>query len=191
MKTKPQTISRICDALLAGDRVVASQIAREHYPFAPIEAVTRKYSKTTATRLFIRDGFIDRYLGSHLIFPGTLRILSRVLPDEFPAHPNWKMNATHIMWWELFPTLDHVIPVARGGGDDDSNLVTTSMLRNSAKSNWTLDELGWHLLPPGDFAQWDGLLRWFFAFTEHDASHLADGYTRGWHTAASRALAKT
>ena len=40
-------------------------------------------------------------------------------------------------------TIDHVIPVARGGADDESNVVTTSMLRNSAKSNWLLDEVGW------------------------------------------------
>ncbi len=191
MDTKPQTISDVCDALLQGDRTRASEIARQQYPFSPLESVTRKYSQTQAIRLFVRDGFIDRYLGSRLVFPGTLRILSRVLPEDFPAHPNWKMSASHIMFWELFPTLDHIVPVARGGADDESNLVTTSMLRNSAKSNWTLDELGWHLLPPGDFAQWDGLLRWFLAFIQSDASHLSDGYTRAWHAAASRVLAKT
>ncbi len=114
-----------------------------------------------------------------------------MLPEEFPAHPNWKMSASHIMFWELSPTLNHVVPVARGGADDESNLVTTSMLRNSAKSNWSLDELGWHLLPPGDFTHWDGMLRWFLAFIEHDASHLSDSYTRSWHVAASRVVAKT
>ena len=89
-------------------------------------------------------------------------------------------------YWELFPTVDHVIPIARGGADDDSNWVTTSMLRNNAKSNWTLEELGWDLVPPGDFKQWDGLLGWFLEFIEQDQSHLLDGYIRTWHRAASR-----
>jgi hypothetical protein len=188
---KPKTIKEICDALLAGDCIRASQIAREEYPFTPLEPVSRKYSQLKATSLFVRDGFIDRYLGSHLVFPGTLRLLALLLPAEFPWHPHGKMSVSHIVYWELFPTLDHVVPVARGGADSEENLVTTSMLRNSAKSNWTLDELGWHLLPPGDCREWDGLLHWFLAFIEHDPSHLSDAYTRAWHTAASRVLAKT
>ena len=68
------------------------------------------------------------------------------------------MSETHMIYWELFPTVDHVVPIARGGGDDESNWVTTSMLHNSAKSNWKLEELGWQLLPAGDIEQWDGLL---------------------------------
>jgi hypothetical protein len=48
------------------------------------------------------------------------------------------MSETHIIYWALFPTIDHVVPVAREGPDEDKNWVTTSMLRNAAKSNWTL-----------------------------------------------------
>ena len=96
------------------------------------------------------------------------------------------MTETHTAFWELFPTVDHVMPIARGGADDDTNWVTTSMLCNSAKSNWTLEELGWHLVPPGDFERWDGLLRWFVAFLRQDKSHLTDRYIRTWHRAASQ-----
>ena len=95
------------------------------------------------TRVFARDGFVDRYSGDKLVFPGTLlRLLSALMPDEFPAHPNWKMSASHVMYWELCPTIDHLVPVARGGADNESNYVTISMLRNSAKAHWTLEELG-------------------------------------------------
>jgi hypothetical protein len=38
--------------------------------------------------VFLRDGFLDRYTGSRLIFPATLRMLSQLLPEEFPAHPH-------------------------------------------------------------------------------------------------------
>jgi HNH endonuclease len=53
-------------------------------------------------------------------------------------------------FWEVGATIDHVVPVTRGGADDESNWVTTSMARNSAKMNWTLEELGWTLHPPGN-----------------------------------------
>ena len=94
------------------------------------------------------------------------------------------MTETHMVYWELFPTIDHIVPVARGGPDDEENWVTTSMLHNSAKSNWTLEELGWQLVPPGDFKQWDGLLGWFVTFLQQQQSHLADKYIRRWHRAA-------
>jgi hypothetical protein len=76
------------------------------------------------------------------------------------------MINTHPAYWELFPTLDHVVPIARGGWDDEANLVSTSTLHNSAKANWTLEELGWSLHPPGALSQWDGLLAWFLGFAE-------------------------
>lgn len=106
------------------------------------------------------------------------------MPEEFPAHPNWDMSESHIVYWELFPTIDHVIPLARGGPDDEMNWVTTSMLRNSAKSNWTLEELGWKLLPPGSTREWDGLMRWSYEFVLRDPSLLKDRYLKRWHKIA-------
>ncbi len=97
------------------------------------------------------------------------------------------MAATHPAYWELFPTIDHVLPLARGGADSDTNWVTTSMLRNAAKANWTLEELGWRLLPPGSLADWDGLMRPFLEFVDSDRSVLEDRYLRQWHSAAVRA----
>lgn len=91
--------------------------------------------------VFTRDGFVDRYSGDLLVFPGTLRLLAKLLPHEFPFHSNWKADACHPAFWQLFPTIDHVVPVSRGGADADSNWMSTSMLRNSAKANLTLEEL--------------------------------------------------
>ncbi len=118
-----------------------------------------------------------------------LRLLSRLLPTEFPFHLNWKMSESHVAYWELFPTIDHIIPVARGGADDETNWVCTSMLRNSAKSNWTLEELGWTLQPPGDYNQWDGLIGWFLKYTERYPAHLQETYIKRWHNAALRTRA--
>ncbi len=183
---KTQIVRDVCSALAAGDTLAASDIARRDYPFTTQAAIKRSFSAFAASSIFVRDGFIDRYSGTQLVFPGVLRLLSRLLPAEFPAHPNWKMSESHMIYWELFPTVDHVVPVARGGSDTPDNSVTTSMVLNSAKSNWTLSELRWTLLPPGDPSSWDGMLHWFLDFISRSPEHLADNYIKTWHSAAKR-----
>lgn len=98
------------------------------------------------------------------------------------------MSESHIIYWELFPTIDHVVPVARGGADDDSNWVTTSMVRNAAKSNWMLDELGWRLVDPGDPSTWDGLSRWFVDYVAAHQELLTDPYIGRWSNATRRII---
>jgi serine/threonine protein kinase len=67
---------------------------RRDYPFAPEAVTKRQYGPVESTRVFVRDGFIDRYTGERLIFPPVLRVLSAILPAEFPYHPNWKTTVT-------------------------------------------------------------------------------------------------
>jgi hypothetical protein len=138
--------------------------------------------------LFLRDRFVDRYTGKLLVFPGTLRLLSRLLPEQFPFHSNWKTDACHFAFYELFPTLDHVVPISRGGADDMENWATTSMLTNASKGNFTLGELGWSLRPQGVFGDWDGLTGWFLSWTAERPETLTDVYLRRWHDAARAAL---
>jgi hypothetical protein len=102
------------------------------------------------------NGFIDRYSGHRLVFPPVFRVLSVALPTDFPYHRNWKADVTHQAYYELAATIDHLLPVTRGGADDESNWITTSMAHHSAKMNWTLDECGWKLHPSGQLAKWDG-----------------------------------
>lgn len=184
MTDKTNIIKSVCDVLSSGDKATASIIARNQYPFVAPPPVVRTFTETQALRVFLRDGFIDRYSGSRLVFPPVLRVLSLALPEEFPFHRNWKMSETHKAYWELFPTLDHIIPVALGGRDDDDNLVSTSMLRNAAKAHWTLEELGWSLHPPGDLSRWDGMLAWFLDFAERDNRILRNKYVNRWYLAA-------
>ena len=73
--------------------------------------------------------------------------------------------------------------MANGGTNDVGNLVTTSQLQNSTKANWTLDELGWVLHPPGDLAVWDGLTGAFLRLVEVQPTLLNDNYIRAWHRA--------
>ncbi len=142
------------------------EIVAKRYPFSATAATRRSYGPTEATSVFRRDGFIDRYTGDRLIFPPVLRVISTLLPNEFPFHTNWKTSACHPAFWEVGATVDHVVPVTRGGADSMQNWVTTSMARNSAKMNWLIEELGWTLHPPGSLAQWDGMLGWFMELVE-------------------------
>lgn len=134
---KSQIIKSICQALFHEKITEAKEIAQKEYPANKFITVKRTYAETQSMQVFIRDGFIDRYSGKQLLFPGTIRLLSIILPQEFPFHPNWKMSESHNIYWEFFPTIDHIVPIARGGVNNESNWVCTSMLRNSAKSNWT------------------------------------------------------
>lgn len=164
----------------------AAHLQRE-YPHAVSSTSRRSWSAAQLTRVFIRDGFTDRYFGQRLVFPGTLRLLSILLPEAFPYHRNWKQSATHPAFYELSPTIDHVIPLARGGKDDESNVVTTSMVRNASKANWLVEELKWPSVRAPVAAGWDGLLSWFVSAWERHVSLQTDPALLLWHRAALQA----
>lgn len=176
-------IENICRALSSAGVGEAEKILSSQYPFEAVQKRSRQYTRNQQVRLFRRDGFIDRYSGDRLVFPGVLRLLSIIFPDKFPYHRNWKSDQTHSAFWELFPTVDHVTPIARGGLDEESNWVTASMMRNSAKSNWTLDQLGWELRPPGELSDWDGLKGWFIEYMAQNEQYQEDTYLASWHQA--------
>lgn len=180
---KADIVRSICDGIIQGDENAVTA-ALKTYPFVPQANAGRNYTPLQATRVFVRDGYIDRYSGTRLVNPAVLRVLSKLLPRDFPFHPNWKMTDTHPAYWELAPTVDHIVPIARGGIDSEDNWVTTSMLRNSAKANWTIDELEWKLLPPGDFSQWDGLTDWLFRYVRQHGLENQDRYIVQWYKAA-------
>lgn len=90
-------------------------------------------------QIFMRDCFVDRDSGEGLVSPAALPLLGIALPESFPFHPNWKMSESHTACWELSSTVDHIVPVARGGVDDETDSVSTSMHRNSEKSGRLLE----------------------------------------------------
>jgi hypothetical protein len=181
---KAAVVASACAELTRGDAKSAARLLETGYPFVPLTKVSRRYTERQSLGVFYRDGFVDRYSGDRLVHPGALRLLSLILPEQFPAHPNWEMRNTHLGFWELFPSIDHVVPVGRGGADTAENWATTSMLRNSAKAHWTLGDLGWTLLPPGDLASWNGLSDWYVDYlTDHPALAAAHPYLRRWFAA--------
>ena len=93
----------------------------------------------------------------------------------------------HPAFWELGATIDHLIPVTQGGKNDESNLVTTSMARNAAKLNYTIEQLGWTLRERGDFEEWDGLLRWFLQYPAINPRLLENELIHRWYQPWRRA----
>ena len=96
------------------------------------------------------------------------------------------MSETHIAYWDLIPTLDHVYPIAQGGHDDEQNWVTTSMKNNSIKSNYTIEEIHWSLYPQGKICDWDGLSKVFMKIVDSNEELLKDNYIRSWYNASKK-----
>lgn len=197
IEQKAEIIRDVLNAISAGSIEEAKSRLKKEYPFQKTENAGRKYTEYQSLKVFLRDSFSDRYSGTRLLNPAALRLLSELLPDEFPAHPNWKQSETHIGFWELFPTIDHIFPVARGGADEEENWVTTSMLRNSAKGNALLDEIGWSLLEPEVSESWDGMTKWIVTFWNDPVNSASidrmerksKAYIHKWVKASMKALA--
>lgn len=157
------------------------RIILEEYPFQPAIIHKRQYSEKQKMEQFKRYGFIDRYTGEKLVNPGVLKMISFFYPKEFPYHAHWKMTDTHVAYMELIPTIDHIVPISKGGSDSIENWATTSMNKNAKKSNWTLDEIGWKLYPAGNIDDWDGLTKLFISLVEKYPHVLTDNYIAKWY----------
>ena len=185
-KDKYAIISNIATMLLCDNKSAAKTLISSEYPHMHIEIENRAYTLEQKMKQFISDGFIDRYTGDRLLNPGILKTISYYCPDEFPYHPHWKMSETHIAYWEMIPTIDHIYPIAKGGHDDEKNWVTTSMKNNSIKSNYTIDEIHWKLYSKGDISEWDGLTKVFIDLVERDRELLKDAYIKNWYNVSKR-----
>lgn len=178
---RSNVISDIVNFLLEDDKTKAKNIINQKYPHTYYEIEKRTYTISQKMNQFVRDGFIDRYTGKKLLNPGILKVISHYFPNEFPYHSHWKMTETHIAYWELVPTIDHIYPIAKGGEDNENNWVTTSMKNNSIKSNYTIDDIHWKLYPKGNISDWDGLTTIFLRLVKNDKELLKEPYIKNWY----------
>ena len=176
-----EALEKAAKEILDGRLDSAKEVIQAEYPFRKLVSVGRNYTDKQKMEQFKKDGFIDRYSGQKLLNPGLLKVLSYYMPNTFPYHAHWKMEECHNAYWEFVPTVDHIHPVALGGMDSEENWATTSMLHNSIKSNWTLEQLNWHLHKAGKFENWDGLTALFTKLVEANASLLEDAYIKKWY----------
>ena len=106
--------------------------------------------------------------------------------STFPYHKNWKMSECHISYWNLYPTHDHIIPIARGGEDLNENIVTTSMKMNSAKSNFLLEEIGFTLHNKGKLSDWNGMITWYKEYKNKYGINIKDRNFKEWDSALDK-----
>jgi 5-methylcytosine-specific restriction endonuclease McrA len=181
---RAQKLADIAKTITRGDLAGAEDRAAREFPWTATPSKRQGIPPARALRVFLRDRFIDRYSGSRLAFPGALLVIGKLLPKHFPMHPTWKAGQSHDIFWELWPVVDHVHPVTRGGAHDESNFVTTSTINNVTKGNARLSDIGWELLPqPGPEEDWDGLVPWFREVTALYADLLQDSQIKNWNNA--------
>uniref|UniRef100_UPI0035A84FCD HNH endonuclease n=1 Tax=Mesorhizobium sp. LHD-90 TaxID=3071414 RepID=UPI0035A84FCD len=116
-------------------------------------------SLTEKRGLLARDGFHCRFCGIPLVRSETRSLIRTV----FPGALRWgSLNSEqHAGFQALWLQYDHLIPHARGGTNEPSNMVVTCAPCNNGRSNLTLEEAG--LLDPRlrepRLTHWDGLER--------------------------------
>ena len=151
-----ETIGSAVDMLLSNRTDDARRLLAPERPPGTPASFRKAPSYTVQARVFVRDHFTCRYCGRRTLFVPVLRAISSIVPDVLPYHPHWKMSDCHIAYWQYAASIDHVVPIARGGdATSDDNLVTSCYMCNSIKQNWLLDELHWQLLPISG-ERWDG-----------------------------------
>lgn len=181
-----EVLEAIATQLANGELSLAKNIAAQDYPFTLAIVGKRSISQATAMKVFLRDGFIDRYFGMRLVFPGALLLIGELMPECFPIHKTWRVSESHHMYWELWPAVDHLEPFSRGGTNSIENLFSTSVLHNNAKAQWTLDEIGWEIHPPGNVEEWDGLLNWCLSWIDANPTFQPSRTLNGWLKTARR-----
>jgi len=195
-------ITKIASLIADGNIVDARQVAKEmpkrikkvKLPHSKIKSdnkdksSARKYNETDLMNVFIKDGFIDRYTGLKLTIPPVLKLISEIIPIEFPYHPNWAEGKCHDSYWDLSATADHIKPVADNGTDDIENLVSTSMSKNLQKTSIPFDVLGWSLHKAGNINEWDGLSEFFLQQCDRNPYLLKESYFFTWYKAIKKTI---
>ncbi len=145
-------------SVIADPSAVEAALAAVEYRIVDIEP-RRGVPFADTVAVFQRDCWTCRYCGGQTIAPPVLRVLSRLHPERFPYHLNWKAGQVHPAYLLLSTSLDHVHPGSRGGSwSERDNLVAACWPCNSAKADFTLEEFGWQLLGETDVrSDWDGL----------------------------------
>lgn len=80
MSDPADILREVCTFIGARDLDRAAKTIREEYPFHPFGNAGRRYTPFQSVRVFLRDGFCDRYTGQRLVNPAVLRLLSALLP---------------------------------------------------------------------------------------------------------------
>jgi hypothetical protein len=171
----PAELEQVIRTLLTEGREPALDLLEPiAYPRREV-AIRSEPSESVIVSIYKRDRFHCRYCGAKVIPTQIMRLISELFPDQFPYHPNWKGGQTHPAIASRSPSLDHVAPWAKGGGNEPENLVCACWVCNQIKGELSLEQLGWRLRPIPE-TDWDGLTGYYRTLWEQAGSP-----TRGEH----------
>ncbi len=171
-----------CLALEAGSVNAAEKIIATGFPFSGYLNDEKPLSEATQLKIFRRDGFVDRFTGQKVFLPPVLTVLSEMLPDVFPNHPNWKRDETHQAHEMFTATVKKIIPNRPA---DEFNLATAAYKTKAAKANATLEDLGWKILSLEEIAdlRWNGMTGWFMNYVDDHRDLLSVPLVARWYKA--------
>lgn len=153
----PDALREVVNALIRQDRRTADErmATIAHQP--PPVIARRTPSVRKLAGIYDRDRYQCRYCGAKTVLIPVMRLIAAAYPLEFPYHRHGKAGVTHPAFDFSSASLDHVIPVTRGGDAlDDDNIVTACWVCNRVKGSFPLDVLRWTLRAPADDT-WRGL----------------------------------
>ncbi|WP_148076598.1 hypothetical protein [Cellulomonas sp. PhB150] len=107
----PDVLERALRAVVAGDLEGGRTVLEETHFEPPARHDAKRWPSTaTIARIYARDRYQCRYCGERTILTPVMRLLSRLYPDQFPMHANWKSDSTHPAFIARSTTLDHLVP---------------------------------------------------------------------------------
>lgn len=127
---------------------------------APADRVKQRMPTGAApAEIYARDGYRCRFCGCRVLAPTVQRAMETRLPGAI----RWGQynRDRHAAFFALTATIDHLVPHAKGGGNDSANLLTTCQACNFGRGVWLIEEVG--LIDPRSrppvVDDWDGLKR--------------------------------
>jgi hypothetical protein len=74
---KAAILAEVAAALTDNQFVAARDILGDRYRFTQWSKTPRRNSPEKMIKVFARDGFVDRYSGTRLVFPAALQLMSK------------------------------------------------------------------------------------------------------------------
>ena len=139
-----------------------TKVVCEPFPFeegahTPLQREPRRaFSIAEQAKIFARDHYTCRYCGVPTISLQVMNVVSTLFPWAYSLHPHWKYEKTDRSFSEYSTSLEHHVPIARGGTNEEDNLLTACAWCNYSKNESLAEELGWRKLPVAK-TEWDGL----------------------------------
>ncbi len=80
--------------------------------------------KKLQLKILNRDNWTCRYCDDSVFFSPTLKLLNELSPNHGYYHPNGKTDKMLSLFQWRWASVDHIVPVTKGGTNEEANLVT-------------------------------------------------------------------